>query len=248
MKLKKIAFVYIWISVSPFILIAESQTANGEFSIDKNLVPSLYESTVQEVRGENGSKFHSGVITPQLSIVMPIEMQLTNKYFTIPYEKNVSSLPMFSLLSSTSSPLIKKGFFGVYGQASIGYGYTEGIYDVKSKSNLDLKDTVKLHWIPAFVALRTEYAGLSFLGVNLFLVGGIGEQWLYQSGMLDGMEQGFWIPTAQIGGGIAIFGNANRERENFFQNIRLGATYQKSLFSTQELRAWSVDLAVNLAL
>ncbi len=113
---------------------------------------------------------------------------------------------------------------------------------------MDLKDTVKLHWIPALLSMRTEYAGLASLGITLFLVGSVGEQWIYQSGALDGMQQGFWIPTTQVGGGMIIFGEDKRERTNFFQGIRLGATYQKSWLSSQELSAWSVDLGTNLAL
>ncbi len=220
--------------------------SEGEFRIDKSIISSLYDSTMQDVRSDHNSAAHLIAIAPQFSVMTPIKMHLSNSYFSIPYERGITSVPMASLAISTPASILNLGPIGLYAQGSLGYSYSEGTYDLESKAEAHLRDTVMLHWLPALVSLRAEAAVLPSLGLGLFLIGGGGWHWLSQSGRLDGIEQRFLIPVSQIGAGVTIFG------QNFwdssFQGIRLGMTVQKSFSGVQNMNVRSIDVGTSLLL
>ena len=216
----------------------ESGVADGKFRMDKNLPDSLFDATLQEAKGERDSKVISAVVIPQVSIVKLSKMTLSNDYFSVPYDSNAGSVPFVSITAGSPSPILQMDVILAYLEFSIGYGYADGIYDVQSKTGLTLKDTIQLSWVPILGFLRFEYD--SPLRPSI-LIGG-GQQWLSQSGQLQGLQQGFWIPTVRIGACITLFDPDDDKRTNFFQGVRVGSTYQKSILTKQEIVAWSFDL------
>lgn len=240
----KFFFVFLIIIQHKYLVASSSQS---QFKIDRNLVPSIYESTVKEVRGDHYAKLNSNLLTPQFSLFMPTQLQLSNSYYAVAYENNLASFPILSVISSNSSPWWKNTTFESYGQMQLGYGYAEGVYTVISDSQLLLKDTIKLHCMPLLMSMQTVYTGLIRMGLQGFLTTGLGGHWYYQSGMLDGTQQGYWIPTSQIGGGIMVLSN-EKTGDQFFQGLRLGVSYLRSFKETQKLKAWSFDIGTGLLL
>jgi hypothetical protein len=219
----------------------------GEFRIDKKLMASLYDMTVEEARGPSQEKLNSSLISPQIGIVKMTNVELKNDYFNVSYTDNLSTLPVFSIALGSPNSLFRLGQFDFYAIGNLGYGYSEGVYEVESENGLLLKDTVQTHWVPLVASIKTEYSGIKRI-VKPSLLAGAGAQWISQSGKLDGMQQGFWIPMSQLGVGLTFFDFDGSERSDYFQGVSLGAHRQTGFMTSQAFSTWMFDLGTNLVL
>lgn len=220
--------------------------SDAEFHIDKNLVNELYKQTIDEGKIETTVVSGSVSVRPQLSYFVLSEFRLTNDYFQVPYSDGFKSMPLLNL--NIALPLSSLGRLDLLGQARVGYMYRETLLTAAQKSSgASRTDSIKLHWLPFSLGLKTAYniKGLTFIKPSLTF--GAGAQWFYQSGNLDGIEQGFWVPL-YFGGAHFTFFDETHKRNNWFGGVTLGASYQNSFASDQVFRGWSIDADVSLQL
>jgi len=219
---------------------------DSEFVIDKSVLDDFYRGQITDVRVETRYRSGNWEISPQFSYANPSEFELKNGYFIVPYAANGASFPLLQV--SLATPLGYWGGFEFFGEAKVGYGYREGVYQVTNSQSGEFRtDVITLHWLPVSGALRLAYRipGVSFL--KPFLHGGAGAQWLQQSGKLDGITQGFWVPFYAFGGGLSAF-DQTESGDHWFGGVRLGATVSRSVGSSQVVRYWSLDAGITLLL
>src|SRR5690606_26340699 len=108
-------------------------------------------------------------------------------------------------------PITQGRFWGVEGGLSVGYGYVEGRYAVSTRSGTPLEDVIRLHRVPitAFVEPYLEFSAVPWVRPSLPV--SLGAQWFFQSGTLDGIEQGFWLPFYRVGPRLTFFPARNAE-------------------------------------
>ncbi|MBI4405138.1 MAG: hypothetical protein HY537_13330 [Deltaproteobacteria bacterium] len=214
---------------------------SSEFQIDKNTANQIFVESLSEA-GVDPSASSSVVLSPSFSFVNVTSLVLTNDYFEVPYSNSIGSIPM--LRFSVSVPVLSKTHFELSLLGDVSYAYKEGIFDAFSKtaSGHSLsKGALKLHWLPVLVGIKAAYQ--RFSAVKPYLVATAGAQWLYQSGTLDGIEQGFWVPLYRLGGGLVIF-----DTSSWFRGISLGVSTNNSFGTSQSVSGWSIDMGVNLML
>jgi hypothetical protein len=217
--------------------------SKGEFEIEKGLLDKIYQETISDSGVK--SSMHSGLeIVPQFNYSFVDQLNLSNDYFTVPYTASTKSIPFFSLL--VSLPLLNYHGIGLQGNARVGYSFKESVTQVTSKSGGDYSDIVRLHWLPASLGLKIDYQIPKFSSVRPFIEGGVGAQWLYQSGNLSGLEQGFWIPFYQTTLGLVLFGNSNFD--HWFGGIVMSFSWRNSFASDQSVKTRSIDAGVNFRL
>jgi len=216
----------------------------GEFELDSNLVDTLYNESIGTLPGLSRASSSNLQLNTQFSMMSPSVLNLSNKYFDVAYTDQVRSFPFLNLALTKS--LLRLGRLALLVQGKLGYTYKEGIYEVRSNTSNLRTDLLKLHWLPISASLKFEYgfSGVTFIKPH-FTVGS-GAQWLYQTGRLDGIEQGFWIPFYAFSPGITLF-----EQEgisDWFGGVTFSGTYQSSFSSPQLIRGWSVDVGLNVLL
>lgn len=233
-----------WVAPILFSLSATLAGAGdgGEFRIQKDVIDKIYRETVTEAGVDPSFQRSSVGITPGISIASLSSLTLSNNYFDVPYARSVGALPLLHL--GLAVPLRSFGEAILYGVGSLGYTYREGVYLALSKDGDQYRDLLKLHALPLLGSLRLEYRipGLPALKPT-FALGG-GAYWFYQSGKLDGIEQGFWIPVVLAAPGVRLFDG--EEGGSWFGGINAAVSWQNSFASSQSLRALAFDLGATL--
>ncbi len=219
--------------------------SQGEFHLDRGVVEELYRQTLEETV-DTTMISGSVVVSPQLSYFMLSEFTLNNNYHEVPYTESLQTLPL--LLINVATPILRFTRFDLLGQARVGYTYKVGVIQVRPKSGSKLtSDNLKLHWIPLSLSSKLAYhiPGVNFIIPSI--AAGAGAQWFYQSGKLDGIEQGFWVPFYHVSAGLTFFDHSHRPN-HWFGGVSIGASYQDSFASDQAFRGSSVDLDVSFLL
>lgn len=223
------------------------ESKESEFKLDRGLIDTIYQNSSTEARVDASPISGAIEVSPQISFFSASKLTLSNAYFDVPYAETLGGLPMFELVLST--PLTYFGSLQVLLQGQAGYGYKEAVFsNIRSHSDANqvFSDVLKLHWIPLAASLRFDYEiPRSFVKPTLIL--GAGAQWLFQSGKLDGIEQGFWVPYAFVGPALTLFDQSSRRGE-WFGGVTVGPTFKKSFGSSQEIAGWSLDVAAHLVL
>ncbi len=75
----------------------------------------------------------------------------------------------------------------------------------------------------------------------------LGAQWIYQTGNLDGIEQGFWVPFYELGGGLVLFDSLGQE-DDWFGGLTVGVSQRKHLGGSQLVGTFSIDVGANFLL
>ena len=217
--------------------------APEQFKVDKNLLEDMYRAEIRDVAIE--TRYSTGAIEvgPQFSMVTASQFETTNNYFSVPYNSLRTQIPLVHLVMTTPITLVA-GFVEVHAQGRIGYNYREGVYTVRARSGQEFSDLVKLNWLPITAGLRLG-AQLP-IPIKPTVTIGAGAQWLAQDGLLDGLDQNFWVPFYQISPAVTLFDLS--ERGGWFGGINVGATINRSVASQQKINYWSIDLSTALVL
>ncbi len=220
--------------------------ANSQFELEKGLLDTLYKGSVEESSTEFRSGASALTFTPVLSFITPNQLSLSNNYWEVPYTSQLGSIPAFSL--NVSNPLAYWGDFSLLLKGNVGYSYKEAAFSATSKqTGKESRGVLTLHWLPLSMGTRIEYRLFKSQIVKPFVEVGGGIQWLYQSGKLDGIEQGFWIPFYQTSLGLTFFGTDD-VHGNWFGGINIGGSLRNSFASQQNIRAGSLDVGININL
>ena len=212
--------------------------------MDKDLVNTLYRESVTEAKVENYAS-NGIILRPVFSYITPEKFELSNDYYTVPYASTGSSLPTLRVEVGT----VLAAFYGVEvsGLASAGYSYRESLISVTNKSGKKFSDVLKVHTLPLNLGAQIDYRipGASFLKPGI--ASSVGFLWFYQSGKLDGIEQGFWVPSYQLSAHLNLF-EGTSEASKWFKGVQLGSTLYRSFASAQVFEGWSFDLGVGFVL
>lgn len=223
----------------------QAASAGSEFEMDKDLINKLYQQTLTEGGVDVTYKRGYFDVTPQFSIIFPSSFALFNDYFTVPYSDTPAGILALSVTFGT--PIVHWGDFKWTGQLRFGYGYKEGNYKITSKSPGTASvytDVIKLHRMPLSVGSQLSYPlpGIGF--IEPCVTFGVGAEYLYQTGRLDGLDQGFWVPFTLVSPALSFF--KSEGGEGWFGGLTVGATFQSSFASSQVVRGLSYDAGVTL--
>lgn len=219
----------------------------SEFQLDKNLVDKLYQESLTESQKSTVKYSANVAVSPVLSIFSPSILTLTNDYFEVPYAEGMGSLPGISVVATGG--VFSFGGLHILGLGSVGYSMKEAVQKAFSKTaSSDPERTAKLtlHWLPLSLGTRIEYRFSGFESVRPFFQVKGGAEWLYQVGGLDGIDQGFWVPFVQYGGGLTLFDSSSPDR--WFGGLTLGLSKHQSFSSAQIIDGTVFDFGLNILL
>lgn len=250
----KLVTLIFFLFVSSVVLAAKpSQTKpkeeltppNSQFELEKGLVESIYQASVSE--SVEIRPVSAGIsVSPQISYVNPTRLSLLNSYWEVPYTDQIGALPLLSLHIANS--VLHWSGLSLAIKGSVGYSYKENVLTAISRqTGKESRAVLTLHWLPISLGTRLEYHISGFHAVKPYLNLEGGAQWLYQSGKLDGIEQGFWVPFYQVSFGLTLFGPTRTQGE-WFGGINVGSSIRNSLASQLDIQSWSMDVGVNFYL
>ena len=220
-------------------------TPTPALQTDESTFKQIFENNVAAAITESGANQTTFDAEIQVSYATLDRVLLKNKYFEVPLSDGMSSMPMFQMNFSYR-------FFSWQGLAidpvvSAAYGFRESLVNVRSTQGLALKDNIQVHMIPLSGSARLSYK-LPFASfIRIEVRPGIGVQWLYQSGVLDGIDQGFWIPYGFLSAGLNLF-DQSQKSNSWFGGVTLSGTRAMSLAGEQTTRLWQADLGVRFLL
>lgn len=229
------------------LILAQETPSESEFHLDKQVVDRLYEESVTESRKSTLQYSANVTVSPVFSLFSPNHLTLTNDYFQVPYAEGMGSLP--SIAIAASGKIYQLGGLYILGLGSVGYSMKEAVQKAYSKtasSDPERLSKLTLHWLPLSLGTRVEYRFSGFDAVRPFVTAKGGAEWLYQTGGLDGIEQGFWVPFVQYGGGLTLFDSASPDR--WFGGLSVGVSKHQSFSSAQLIDGTVFDLGVNILL
>lgn len=221
------------------------------FTVNEGVSSRIYQESRATISSAGSSPLR---VESSLRIFFPSDFSLVNKYFEVPYADNTNSITGINI--GPSIPLLSLGRASLDTFMRLGYAYSQGIYDVRAESGLDVKDAVELQWIPAQAGL--EFTSAPFLAgwmqAGAFSSAGI--DWFTQSGQLDGMNQTFWVPRLELGGSMTVLSGtdsnssssaASARTAGGFEGIKFSASTYRSFASKQKNRGWAADVGARYA-
>jgi len=217
----------------------------SEFTLEKGLLETIYQSSLKETAVVSPQSFSAYVVTAQISFMNPEKLRLTNQYFDVSHVDSLKGVPSFNL--SVGGPLAGGSGLTLSSTGRLGYAFRESVTKVQSSSGSEFVDLVKMHWLTLGGGLELDYQIAGFSYVRPFAGVDAGVQWLYQSGKLDGLEQGFWVPFLQARAGLNLFARP-RVSSEWFGGVNVGGAIRRSVASVQQVDSWSFDLGMNLYL
>lgn len=207
----------------------------------------LYQESVTESQQSTAHYSASIAFSPLLSVFNPSELTLSNDYFQVPYAEKIGNVPGLTVVAS--GKIFNWGGLHVLGIGGVGYSMKEVVQTALSRKTASDNPTTRLtlHWLPLSLGTRVEYRFSGFEAVRPFVLAKSGAEWLYQVGGLDGIEQGFWVPFLQYGGGLTLFDSPSSP-ERWFGGVTLGVAKHQSFSSAQVIDGTIFDLGINILL
>jgi len=225
--------------------VCSSSFGEEQFELQKGLLDTIYKGTLEDTAVKNPASFSSIVITPTISIVTPQTLRVTNSYFDVSHADSLRGVPSFGL--SVQSPWQRFSGFTLSPLGGLSYAFRESATRVRSSAGPELIDLVKVHWLTVDVAMTLDYDIPNLSWLRPFVQVGGGVQWLYQTGNLDGLEQGFWSPFYAGKAGLNLF-TRPRVRTEWFGGFVVASTLRRSVGAQTKIESWSFDLGLNLYL
>lgn len=225
----------------------ESSEQQPQVEVNQEIVEKIYKNALKqsEIDSKIG-KSGFNVVTGG-DLFQPTAMKLSNNYYDVSYADNWNSIPMLGIQVENS--FFESSETAIKWTSGFSYSYLEKIVQVTSKkSNINSTRTTNLrvHSIPLSAGLELEYK--HWLDFTPAIISKVGAQWVYQSGTLDGLEQGFWVPFYQIGLGLTLFEPYRESDQSWFGGIKIAVTNYRSISSSQTIEGLSTNLGVVLRL
>ena len=183
-------------------------------------------------------------LMPQVSVVMPTELKLSNRDFKIPYSKQFANISQFALGAVT--PLRRKGDFQLLAVGKLGLSFKQGTYGFERTSGDPVQGKLQLFWLPISVGGKVQYEipGFPYIKPSFSMGGSL--NWFYQTGSLGGLNSSYWIPTYFISPAVSFL--EGQSSSDWFGGFTFGVSYQNSFSTQQSFKAWSFDLSINVLL
>ncbi len=213
----------------------------SEFEVESGLVEKIFKDNANASDLELLETSSGWKVSPSLSFFSPDKFTLSNPYFDVDYAQNMKALPTVRL--AIAAPIAQWKGFEVQATGKVSYAFRESLFSVQSKTGVSLTDSIRVHWLPVSAGLTIEYEIPHFPFLKPSVGGGVGLQWIYQQGRLDGLEQGFWLPFSTFEAAITFFPSSD-----WFAGFRLGASLVQSFGESQNVRGWSTDFGMQFRL
>lgn len=226
-------------------LFAATENDAGEFEIQERLLDRIFEETKHAAQIDTRPVSAGVIILPRLSLMNSATVSLSNKYWDVSYGDYFSGMPAFSL--GIAMDLGYWSGFSLLAEGRVGYGTKQGRVGAFNKTGARFEDIVSIHWLPLSAGLRGEYQFGAFRKIKPYAELRVGTQWIYQTGNLDGLEQGFWVTFYEFGGGLVLFDSLVGS-EDWFGGITVGASQRKHLGGSQLVEAFSLDFGATFLL
>ncbi|MEZ4750372.1 MAG: hypothetical protein R3B54_07020 [Bdellovibrionota bacterium] len=224
------------------VALPEAIASEGEFAIEDGLVDKIYRETLQAETEEKTEKnIRFGI---NLSLLNAGKWTLKNNYFRTDYADNVDLFG--SLEVSASLTLTQLGKFQLLGEARGGYGFQTGVFRFESNEGETRTDNVQLHRVPLSLEARVQFHQPG-IPVRPFLGGGLGVQWSYQVGTLDGVHPRFLVPYAFFRPGLVLFA-PDSASVSWFGGVKVSGLLMGSFASEQILSGKGVEFGIDLIL
>jgi hypothetical protein len=212
---------------------------------DESTFKQIFENNVSAAIQDSGANESTFDAEAQVSYATLDQVSLSNKYFDVPLSDGMSAIPMFQM--NFSYHVFSWRGLRIDPVVSVGYGFREALVNVRSKQGLSLRDNIQVHMIPLSGSARISYQ-LPFASfIKIEARPGIGVQWLYQAGALDGIDQGFWIPMGYVSAGLNLF-DQSQKSNSWFGGVSVTGTRAINLTSDQTSKLWQLDLGVRFLL
>jgi len=231
------------VAVLSLQVLALDEAPASDFEMDKDLVNTLYKDSVTEAKVENYAS-NGIVVRPKFSYINTQKFELSNDYYNVPYSSTSAALPTMRLEVGTL--LTNIAGIELSGLVSAGYSYRESVQQVTAKSGKKFSDLIKTHSLPLNAGVELSYL-IPRVPIRPGVSSSVGFFWFYQTGKLDGLEQGFWIPTYQLSGHLSFF-EGTTESTSWFKGVQLGTTLYKGFSTAQVFEGWSADLGVGFSI
>lgn len=183
-------------------------------------------------------------VMPQVSVIMPSDLQLKSPNFEVAYGKQFPSLTQAGLIALT--PLFNWGAFRVLSSARLGFSYKAGPFELTKSNGETLREYLKLSWVPMSLGTKFIYTvpNFPFIKPSLTLSGGA--HWFYQTGAIKGANQSFWVPYFAITPALSFLEGSMPT--DWFGGFTFGLTYQHSLSELHRVNSVSFDMGINILL
>lgn len=213
------------------LIAAEQSFAVPAKSSSKNQIknPTLVESTW---------------LMPQVSVVMPSTLTLSNPNFEVDYAKQFPSLTQAALAAVT--PISNVGGFRILSIVKLGFSYKAGVFEMNRIDGEVIKENLKLSWVPMTLGAKFIYTAPDFPYIKPSVTFGGGAHWFYQTIAVVGSNTSFWVPYYFVTPALSFLEGTTPS--DWFGGFTFGVTYQQSLNSKQQVRGVSFDMGVNILL
>ncbi|MSP19749.1 MAG: hypothetical protein EXR74_09290 [Bdellovibrionales bacterium] len=223
---------------SPIILAAKSIGPKIQTT------PAISLEKTSEGKLNNPTLLEGTWLMPQLAIMMPTVLTLTNPNFEVAYGKQFPSLTQVSV--ATVTPLFNWGGFRVLSTAQLGFSYKAGLFEMTRFTGEILREKISLSWVPMSLGAKFLYSLSNFPFIKPSITLGGGSHWFYQAANIGGANESFWIPYYFVTTAVSFLEGTTPS--DWFGGFTFGVTYQNSLTKFQSVKGLSFDLGLNLLL
>ncbi|MEZ4742308.1 MAG: hypothetical protein R3B45_07665 [Bdellovibrionota bacterium] len=217
----------------------------SEFQIEKDLVEKFYNDSSITASKSGSDSSGTSELSPQIGLMSLKELSLENDYFKADYAENLGSIPLISF--AVANQVLKTKAASIFAVGSFGYAYKQGTYKLESSSGTEIEDTVTFQWVPLQIASRLDFEILRMGFLTPSIEGGVGTNWFHQTGTVDGVDQGFWVPVYHGALALTLFGGAIGPNVTF-GGITIRSQYQRSISDDQAFSGWYHNLGTKILL
>ncbi|MBP7843509.1 MAG: hypothetical protein KA116_01720 [Proteobacteria bacterium] len=226
-------------------VIVEKEKSEGIVVDESNFKEIFNQSVVQEssVLEKRTRSFDVEIGAAYNSIN---DLILSNNYFTVNYTEELKAVP--SMKFSLAKDIWSNSKTAASGLVNLGYSMKQARVLAESKRGTKLTDQVALQWIPLSAGAQIKQKIPGTQHFSAFFAPSIGSQYFYQTGNLDGIDQGYWIGFWNLRAGLVLFEQTSKKIGSVFEGVVLGGNLSQAVVSRQKFSSWSADLGIKFAL
>jgi len=181
--------------------------------------------------------------TSKVSIFSLAKMELAQNNANLIYQE-LTAVPLFNLgfayRFSNRTPL------DLWAVVQLGYGTKYQPIEAKLGLNQQMNLNTRVHWIPTFFAIRTDYRWPLLQDVYPFLTVGYGHHWIFQRSTTPGFNTNFDVSFFVLTPGMTFL--LGTEESEYPLQLSFGTSFHQSLSNLHQIQGLSFDLSLSLLL